>query len=77
MFTVIAQSLEAIGVEWRYTDGSSIRVTYANEPLGNGALPRTAAIVVDTPHVKLNADATYGAYALGATVPESVLSAAK
>jgi hypothetical protein len=76
-FTLATPSLQPIAAEWQYAGGSSIRLAYVNGLAGAYTLPQQATITVDMPHDKLDADGTYGSYALNAPVPPDVFNAAK
>jgi hypothetical protein len=77
VFTFSMPALQPMSVDWQYTGGSSIQLAYADGRVGAYTLPQRATIAVDMPHDKLDADATYGAYALNAPVPGAVFSSAK
>jgi hypothetical protein len=77
VFTLTRPALQPIAAQWQYTDASSIALTYVNEQVGPYMLPARAAVVVDKPHYKLDADATYGNYSLNAPVPDSVFTTAR
>jgi hypothetical protein len=74
---VNASDDQPVAATWRYSDASSVSVSYVYGRVGKYTLPQQAAIVVDKPHYKLDADATYGTYSLNAPVPPAVFSAAK
>jgi hypothetical protein len=76
-FTLATPSLQPIAAEWQYAGGGSIRLAYVNGRTGAYTLPLQATIAVDMPHDKLDADGTYGSYALNVPVPAAIFSAAK
>jgi hypothetical protein len=77
VFTLSAPALEPVSAEWDYTGGSSIRLSFVNGRVGSYTLPQQASISVDMPHDKLDADGTYGSYALNAPVDADVFTNAK
>jgi hypothetical protein len=77
VFSVNASDLQPVAVDWRYSDQSSVRVAYVYGRVGQYTLPQQAAIVVDKPHYKLEADATYGTYALNTPISPAVFTSAK
>ena len=76
-FTLAAPALQPIAAEWDYAGGSTIKLGFTNSRVGTYTLPQTATIAVDMPHDKLDADGTYGEYALNAPVSDNVFAVAK
>jgi hypothetical protein len=77
VFSITAADFQPVAVVWSYSDKSSISVSYVNGRVGRYMVPQRASINVDKPRYKLDADATYGTYALNAPVPPGIFSAAK
>jgi hypothetical protein len=63
-FQVGQSDFAPLSADWLYHDGSSIRLSFVNQRVGNLTLPRTATISVAMPKYALNADANYGTYAI-------------
>jgi hypothetical protein len=74
-FVVDQSTHAAVGATWTYQDGSTIVLTFVNAPVGAIELPSAATIHVDMPKYKLDANATYGTYALNAPVDPGVFTA--
>lgn len=77
LFTLAASDQRPLAVQWQFRDGSSIGCTFVVGPVGKYTLPQHVAIAVNVPRYRLDADATYGSYALNANVPDAVFSGAK
>jgi len=75
VFHIAQSDFAPLSAEWTYHDRSSIRLTFVNQHIGVYILPQTATIAVDMPGYALEADASYGTYALNATFPEAVFPA--
>jgi hypothetical protein len=76
-FTFTSATPETVAAEWHYHDGSSIHLNLTDHSTGVNSLPDRATIVVEKPHARLTADATYGDYAVNAAIPASAFAAAK
>lgn len=77
LFTLAASDRRPLTVQWQFRDGSSIGCTFVVGQVGKYSLPQAVTIAVDVPRYHLDADATYGTYALNAVIPDSVFSAGK
>ena len=71
-FRIAQADFSPLSVEWLYHNKSSIRLSFTNQQVGDLTLPRAATIRVEMPHYGLDADAAYGAYAIGDAVPADV-----
>jgi hypothetical protein len=76
LFTLTSPGLVPVSAEWHYKDGSTISLTLVNHRVGDYMLPSQATIAVNRRY-RLDADATYGAYAINIPVPDSVFTSAK
>jgi hypothetical protein len=74
-FRLAGHPAAPVGATWKYSDGSTISLTFANGRVGADVLPQTATVHVDKPKDKLDATVTYGAYALNAPVDPAVFTA--
>ncbi len=72
MFAVAQNGYAALAASWYYKDGSTIELSIVNQLLSNYVLPATETIAVSMPQYKLDADGTFGEYALNGPVPDSV-----
>jgi len=77
LFTLTSPALEPVSAVWLYRDTSSIHLTLVNRRVGDYTMPQRATISVDKSRYRLDADATYGEYALNVPVPDSVFTSAK
>jgi hypothetical protein len=75
IFDVTRNGCEPVAASWFYRDGSTIKVTIANAPVGEYMLPSSETIVVSMPGNHFEATAHYGQYDLNAAVPQSVFIA--
>ena len=71
-FTVAQNSYTPLAAEWYYKDGSTIQLSISNGSQSSYFLPSTETIAVSMPHYKLEADGTFGQYALNSPIPDSV-----
>ena len=76
-FTLTTPALQPLSAQWDYRNASRIQLAFVSGRVGKYTLPLRATIAVDMAHVRLDADATYGTYALNASVSEDVFAAAK
>jgi hypothetical protein len=77
VFTVTTAPPAAIAAEWQYGDGSSVRLRFENRRTAAYTLPAHAAITVDKPSYRLEADAAYGDYAFNVPISPDVFASAK
>jgi hypothetical protein len=77
VFDVTRNGCEPVAAEWFYRDGSTIKVTITNAPVGEYMLPSIETIVVSMPGNHFEATAHYGHYDLNAAVPRSIFTAEK
>jgi hypothetical protein len=67
IFTLAQKTLAPLGATWVYRNGSSIALSIPNT--STPYLPQTESIVVTMPQYTLDANCTFGSYALNAPVP--------
>jgi hypothetical protein len=77
IFMLTTPALQPLAAQWEYRNASTIRLAFVSGRVGGYMLPLRATIAVDMGHVSLDADATYGTYALNTSVSDSVFTAAK
>lgn len=77
VFDITRAGFDPVAASWFYHDGSTIKVTIVNAPVGEYMLPSTEKIEVSMPGNHFEATAHYGRYSLNAGVPGSVFTAAK
>lgn len=75
VFDVTRNGCEPVAAAWFYRDGSTIKVTITNAPVGEYMLPSSETIVVSMPGNHFEATAHYGHYDLNAAVPQSIFTA--
>lgn len=74
VFMVTQGDYQPVSTVWHYKDGSTINLTIANQKVGGFTLPQTETISLSMPKYALDATATYGSYAVNASVPDSVFA---